>query len=265
MSHIWYVTFEVQKRGTLPRARHPRLTNRFATQAEAKEFAREKLNQGLVVTAGTLNPHSPKQIIPPGAIWTWLGSGQGQQAGSLTTPKASNPNLKNNATPRWRLPPFSERLVWRTTLANYAVHQPFERRLVDLVELTEQRDASIVEDIERRMCSNAAENVSICAGSLISTRCKRQVAAARGQFLRQRGRCRSPARSLPRRLRKSQSFSTSKRAGSARARRACNLENIPRPTDAVSSPGAYTLIRRVRQVAPLVFRFQTAVRARASL
>lgn len=78
MRHTWYVTFEVQKRGRLPKARHPRLTKAFETEAEAKVFAREKLIQGLVVTAGTLNPHSPKQIIPSSAISIWLGSEQGQ-------------------------------------------------------------------------------------------------------------------------------------------------------------------------------------------
>ena len=73
LSRTWYVTFEVQKRGTLPKARHPRLTETFVTEAEAKACAREKLDQGLVVTAGTLiNPYSPKQIIPASSISSWL-------------------------------------------------------------------------------------------------------------------------------------------------------------------------------------------------
>ena len=80
MTHTWYVTFEVQKRGMLPKARHPRLTKAFESETEAKIFAREKFNQGLVVTAGTLNPHLPKQIIPSSAISMWLGSDQGQSA-----------------------------------------------------------------------------------------------------------------------------------------------------------------------------------------
>lgn len=78
MRHTWYVTFEVQKRGTLPKARHPRLTKAFETEAEAKNFAREKFDQGLIVTAGTLNPQSPKQIVPSGDIASWLGCEQGQ-------------------------------------------------------------------------------------------------------------------------------------------------------------------------------------------
>jgi hypothetical protein len=91
MRHTWYVTFEVQKRGTLPKARHPRLTKAFETETEAKIFAREKFNQGLVVTAGTLNPHSPKQIIPSSAISIWLGSEQGQSAEGPDDFKSAGP------------------------------------------------------------------------------------------------------------------------------------------------------------------------------
>ncbi|WP_456702629.1 MULTISPECIES: hypothetical protein [unclassified Bradyrhizobium] len=47
---------------------------------EAKLFAKEKLDQGLVVTAGTLNPHAPKQIIPSSALTTWLGNEQDKSA-----------------------------------------------------------------------------------------------------------------------------------------------------------------------------------------
>lgn len=72
-SHTWYVTYEVPWQGTLPKGRHPRLTQGFATESEAKVFAKEKLDQGLVVTAGTLNPYSPKQIISSRAIPAWLG------------------------------------------------------------------------------------------------------------------------------------------------------------------------------------------------
>ena len=72
MRHIWYVTFEVQRRGMLLKPRHPRLTQTFETEAEAKQFAKEKLHQGLAVTAGTLNPYVPRQIIPSSAISIWL-------------------------------------------------------------------------------------------------------------------------------------------------------------------------------------------------
>ena len=78
----WYVTFEVQPRRMLPNPRHPRLTKTFETEVEAKLFAKEKLDQGLVVTAGSLNPHAPKQIIPSSAMSIWLGSVLDQAKGS---------------------------------------------------------------------------------------------------------------------------------------------------------------------------------------
>ncbi|MGY3130068.1 hypothetical protein ACVWZM_000750 [Bradyrhizobium sp. USDA 4501] len=82
MRRTWYVTFEVQqRRGMLPKPRHPRLTKTFETESEAKLFAKEKLDQGLVVTAGTLNPHAPKQVIPSSAVSIWLGSVLDQSAG----------------------------------------------------------------------------------------------------------------------------------------------------------------------------------------
>jgi hypothetical protein len=72
MTRTWYVTFEVQQRGVLPKRRNPRVTRLFDTKAEAKNFAREKFNEGLSVYAGTINPHVPKEIIPSRSIPRWL-------------------------------------------------------------------------------------------------------------------------------------------------------------------------------------------------
>ena len=73
MPHSWYVTFELQKRGVLSRRRRsPRATRTFATEAEAKNFAREKFDEGLVVFAGTIKPQFPKQLVPSGGIPDWL-------------------------------------------------------------------------------------------------------------------------------------------------------------------------------------------------
>ena len=72
MKHTWYVTFEVPPDGTLLRRRHPRLTKTFETEAEAKDFARTKFNEGLVVTAGTMIPHLPRTSIPSPEIPAWL-------------------------------------------------------------------------------------------------------------------------------------------------------------------------------------------------
>ena len=54
--------------------RNPRLTNTFETEAEAKEFARTKFDGGLIVTAGTINPHLPRRAIPSEEIPAWLES-----------------------------------------------------------------------------------------------------------------------------------------------------------------------------------------------
>jgi hypothetical protein len=72
MNYTWYVTFEVPTDGTLSKRRHPRLTRTFATEAEAKDFARAKFNDGLIVTAGTIIPHLPKRAVPSVEIPTWL-------------------------------------------------------------------------------------------------------------------------------------------------------------------------------------------------
>ena len=72
MPHAWYVTFEVHKRGLLPKRRSPRVTKTFENETEAKEFARMKFDEGLVVFAGTINPYLPKRLIPSGSIPLWL-------------------------------------------------------------------------------------------------------------------------------------------------------------------------------------------------
>jgi hypothetical protein len=76
MPPVWYVTFEVQKRGVLPKRRSPRETKSFETEAEAKNFARDRLNEGLVVFAGTLNPYLPRQVIPSHSIAAWVADEQ---------------------------------------------------------------------------------------------------------------------------------------------------------------------------------------------
>jgi hypothetical protein len=66
------VTVEVRNRGVLPKQRSPRETKTFATEAEAKDFARTKLEEGLSVFAGTINPLSPKRVVPFSQIHNWL-------------------------------------------------------------------------------------------------------------------------------------------------------------------------------------------------
>jgi hypothetical protein len=74
MNHIWYVTFEVPRSGTLEKRRHPHLSRTFETEAEARDFARTKFHNGLIVTAGTINPHLPRRAIPSEEIPAWIES-----------------------------------------------------------------------------------------------------------------------------------------------------------------------------------------------
>jgi len=69
---IWYVTVELRKSGILPRQRSPRETKTFATEADAKTFARSRADEGLAVFAGTINPYSPKRLILSSQIPAWL-------------------------------------------------------------------------------------------------------------------------------------------------------------------------------------------------
>ena len=74
MAPSWYVTFECS-RGLLPKRRSPRETRTFATEGEAKVFARSRLDEGLIVFAGTINPHLPRRHIPSSHVHMWLTEG----------------------------------------------------------------------------------------------------------------------------------------------------------------------------------------------
>jgi hypothetical protein len=83
-NHTWYVTFELPWRGTAVRSRRSRSTQTFETETQAKDFARAKFDEGLVVTAGTIIPHLPKRAIPSGSIPSWLDEGREQDSGDAT-------------------------------------------------------------------------------------------------------------------------------------------------------------------------------------
>ena len=75
----WYVTVELprsKKRSAARRA--SRLSATFRTEDEAKAFARARYNQGLIVSAGTLNPYLPRQTIISAAIHDWIGDVAGE-------------------------------------------------------------------------------------------------------------------------------------------------------------------------------------------
>ncbi|WP_420970918.1 hypothetical protein [Bradyrhizobium sp. B120] len=69
---IWYVSFAVRS----PDAGHHRCarqTRTFTTEQAAKAFARTLLDQTQDVSAGTINPHTPRRVIAPAAITAWAG------------------------------------------------------------------------------------------------------------------------------------------------------------------------------------------------
>lgn len=69
----WYVSFELPKLDLRAATRRsPRQSKTFFTEDEARAFASEKCKEGLIVSAGTLNPHLPRRTIPSLAIHFWI-------------------------------------------------------------------------------------------------------------------------------------------------------------------------------------------------
>jgi hypothetical protein len=66
----WYVSFELPrdaKRRTFARA-----TETFASEREAKQFAKTKTSLGQRIAAGTINPHQPKRTVTPMQVSEWI-------------------------------------------------------------------------------------------------------------------------------------------------------------------------------------------------
>jgi hypothetical protein len=61
----WYVSYPTMGRKT------NRTTETFQTEDEAKAFTLQKLDQGFVPSAGTVNPHKPKRTIAPSDMAAW--------------------------------------------------------------------------------------------------------------------------------------------------------------------------------------------------
>ena len=67
----WYVSFVAS--GDLSADRVRRATKTFAGEHEARQFARAKFEAGdKSLVAGTINPETPKRVIPSSAIPDWL-------------------------------------------------------------------------------------------------------------------------------------------------------------------------------------------------
>jgi hypothetical protein len=68
---IWYVAFSPDK----PNGGMARSTRTFKSEVDAKLFALQILAKGWTASAGTLNPHQPKQIIASSQIERWADPG----------------------------------------------------------------------------------------------------------------------------------------------------------------------------------------------
>jgi len=67
----WYVSYVASGDPSGDRVR--RATKTFAGEHEAREFARAKFEAGdKALIAGTINPETPKRVIPSSAIPDWL-------------------------------------------------------------------------------------------------------------------------------------------------------------------------------------------------
>jgi hypothetical protein len=72
LKHIWYVSFEVPRAPMGEKQPYSRKTKTFQSEIEAKNFAKEKLQNSSNVNAGTLNPFFPKRVITSAQIYEWL-------------------------------------------------------------------------------------------------------------------------------------------------------------------------------------------------
>jgi hypothetical protein len=70
----WYVTFS-QENNLDGGAQ--RLTRTFKSEVDAKLFAMQILAKGWSASAGTLNPHQPRRIVPPSQVERWADPGIG--------------------------------------------------------------------------------------------------------------------------------------------------------------------------------------------
>ena len=68
-AHIWYVAFRSPDE---TRVVYVRNSKTFRTEIEAKQFARERLEEGCDVSAGTIKSHRPRRTIGPEQIMSWL-------------------------------------------------------------------------------------------------------------------------------------------------------------------------------------------------
>ena len=67
---IWYVTFGPDRTDAAATSM-VRSTRTFKSEIDAKLFAMQVLGKGWTASAGTINPHQPKQVVGPSQIERW--------------------------------------------------------------------------------------------------------------------------------------------------------------------------------------------------
>jgi hypothetical protein len=75
-SDIWYVAFGPHKSDESADSQ-ARSTRTFKSEVDAKLFSMQILSKGWTASAGTLNPHQPKQVVGPSQIESWADPGVG--------------------------------------------------------------------------------------------------------------------------------------------------------------------------------------------
>jgi hypothetical protein len=76
---IWYVAYGPDKTVKTDDCATGavRATRTFKSEVDAKLFAMQILAKGWTASAGTLNPHQPKQVVAPSQIEVWADPGLG--------------------------------------------------------------------------------------------------------------------------------------------------------------------------------------------
>jgi hypothetical protein len=92
-SSHWYVSYTVTSHDGS--RRNARRTKTFDTEERAKLFAKQIAPDNPRLTAGTINPHSPKIIVSPTKIMAWLDA---------PTLPARSCRVSGQATPERRSP-----------------------------------------------------------------------------------------------------------------------------------------------------------------
>lgn len=71
----WYVAFSPDNNSDLSNGT-ARSTRTFKSEVDAKLFAMQILAKGWTASAGTLNPHQPKQVVAASQIERWADPAQ---------------------------------------------------------------------------------------------------------------------------------------------------------------------------------------------